>query len=202
RGVSADRDEQARHESLMRTVMATLASEGPSRSASEITLDRPLHSLSREERTALAARLGVHDRTRFVVRGVLGEGGMGGVHLASQGGLERDVAVKTVREGESDMSYAERLVREARVAGLVEHPNVVPVYGLELGEGGLPMLVMKKVDGVSFGDLLYADGEHELLPDDAGERFAFFLETLMRVADALEFAHARGIVHLDVKPDN
>ncbi|HQY63987.1 MAG: protein kinase [Myxococcales bacterium] len=133
---------------------------------------------------------------------VLGEGGMGIVRSATQRSLGRDVAVKTLRkEPHASGLGIGRLLREALITGSLEHPNVVPVYDLGLDAEGSPMLVLKRISGVSLRDLL-AD------PDLVEARFAtsdvleWHLRTLMQVCSAVHFAHRRGIVHRDIKPDN
>jgi serine/threonine-protein kinase len=131
----------------------------------------------------------------------IGEGGMGVVRLAEQRPLGREVAVKTLRAEERSPRAIGRLVREACAAAIVEHPNVVPLYALELDERGVPLVVMKRIEGASWGSLL-DDAAHPMLPADPDERRAWHLEVLTRVCDALGYAHSRGILHLDVKPDN
>ena len=137
------------------------------------------------------------------LRGLLGEGGMGRVLLGAQRSLGRDVAVKTAHPGADDATN-DALVTEGIVTGGLEHPNIVPIHLLGLDAAGLPVLVMKRVVGVSWGDLL-ADPAHAawtrlpMLPQD---RTRAHLEILMQVASALAFAHARGWVHRDLKPDN
>lgn len=134
---------------------------------------------------------------------VLGEGGMGRVHLAQQHSLDRQVALKTVKETADRPEARANLIREARVMGRLDHPNVVPVHVLGADRHGRPALVMKRIDGGSWQDVLDDPG-HPLWPRLAagGDRLEAHLEILAKVADALEFAHSRGILHRDVKPDN
>ncbi len=137
------------------------------------------------------------------VLGLLGEGGMGRVLLARQRSLSRDVAVKTALPGAPASTHAAILV-EGNIAGSLEHPAIVPVHALGLDAGGLPVLVMKRVEGVSWDGLL-ADPAHpgwEGWEGDAGDRLPGHLQILMAVCHALHFAHSRGIVHRDVKPQN
>lgn len=133
-------------------------------------------------------------------KGKLGEGGMGVVHLAEQGSLRREVAIKTLRGEHVGTDYEERLVREARVTGLVEHPNIVPVYNLVTDERGAPSLVMKRIEGVPWSAVLRDDGHAAI--DDANDPLAFHVRVLMQVCDAVAFAHSKGILHLDLKPAN
>ncbi len=137
---------------------------------------------------------------------VLGEGGMGVVHLARQHSLGREVAVKRVRGDLHDADAhgadvaASRLLTEALVTGALEHPNIVPVYELGADEGGGPMMVMKRIEGRPWADaLLDRPG-----PRDSG--FGDWLEgqlrVLLAVCDAIRFAHARGVLHRDIKPEN
>jgi serine/threonine-protein kinase len=137
------------------------------------------------------------------VLSVLGEGGMGRVLLARQRSLSRDVAVKTALPGASPGTHA-ALLAEGSIAGSLEHPAIVPVHALGLDAGGLPVLVMKRVEGVTWDGLL-ADPAHpgwEGWDGDAKDRLPGHLQILLAVCHALHFAHSRGVVHRDVKPQN
>jgi serine/threonine-protein kinase len=133
----------------------------------------------------------------------LGEGGMGRVHLARQRSLERDVAVKTLKS-EASQAVGAALLREARITGSLEHPGVIPVHALGADERGWPLLVMKRVEGVDLGELL-RDDAHPIWDERTSartDRLAAKLEIMLQVCRTIEFAHARGVIHRDIKPDN
>jgi hypothetical protein len=137
------------------------------------------------------------------VIGTLGEGGMGRVFLARQHSLDRDVAVKTVRDSAADPERA-ALLAEGAITGHLEHPGVVPVHALGLDEDDRPLLVMKRVEGAPWSELMndprHAAWEH--LGGDPDDRLDGHLGVLMQVCNAVDFAHSRGIVHRDIKPEN
>src|SRR5690349_23188380 len=92
----------------------------------------------------------------LVVVGVLGEGGMGRVELARQRSLDRDVAVKRPRAGASPLDTA-ALRHEALVTGHLEHPNIIPVHAFGRDDAEDPLMVMKRVEGVSWRELIHDD---------------------------------------------
>jgi eukaryotic-like serine/threonine-protein kinase len=130
---------------------------------------------------------------RYTVQKLLGAGGMGAVFLADDLTLERAVAIKVLPP---DMSRDERVVarfqREAKTAAKLDHPNIIPIHRVE-GESGLHYIVMKYVTGRSLDSML-----------DAGQPLPipFAMRILAEAAAALGHAHARGVVHRDVKPAN
>lgn len=126
----------------------------------------------------------------------IGDGGMGVVRVARQQALQRDVAVKIVRPDGTRRSVAMgELVREARIAGGLEHPNIVPVHALARDDQGQVLLIMKRIEGRSWASLLAER-------TSAADGLNTHLSTLMDVARAVHFAHARGLVHRDLKPAN
>lgn len=132
-------------------------------------------------------------------RGELGRGGMGAVRRAFDRDLGRAVAVKALLpELGTDPRLTELFVAEARVTALIEHPGVAPVYGLARAADGSPLLVMKLIDGQTLRERL-----HEL-PDPPWPPMVLdeVLTVLVRVCDAVAFAHSRGVVNLDLKSDN
>jgi len=139
----------------------------------------------------------------LVVVGMLGEGGMGRVQLARQRSLQRDVAIKRLRAGATDWD-AQLLRAEALVTGHLEHPNIIPVHSLGIDSGGQPVIVMKRVEGVSWRELLHDPDHPGWIPrePDPDARLAWHLALLAQLCNALAFAHRRGIVHRDLKPDN
>jgi serine/threonine-protein kinase len=135
------------------------------------------------------------------VEGTLGQGGMAVVRLGTQTALGRKVAVKTLRPEMHFDGAALRLLREAWVTGALEHPNVVPVYDLGLDPSGAPVIVLKRIEGVAWADLLRDPAAVESR-FGAGDLLEWNLQILMQVCNAVHFAHSRGIVHRDLKPDN
>ncbi|HJL14684.1 MAG TPA: serine/threonine-protein kinase, partial [Sandaracinaceae bacterium LLY-WYZ-13_1] len=120
---------------------------------------------------------------------------MGLVHAAEQASLQRTVAVKVLREEARTEAREAGFVREARVTGALEHPNVVPVHALGRGEDGAPMLIMKRVVGRSWLELME---ETRGAPGHLDRH----LDVLLAVCNAVELAHDRGVLHRDLKPEN
>jgi hypothetical protein len=139
--------------------------------------------------TRLAAALG----PSYQVASLLGRGGMGAVYRASDRRLRRDVAVKVLPP---ELGYSEalrsRFVREAQMAAQLSHPNIVPIY--DVGErDDLVWFVMAFIDGESVRAKVEREGP---VPISVVRR------VLQEVAQALAYAHARGVIHRDIKPDN
>lgn len=147
-----------------------------------------------------AAPSDAHHASDLELLQLLGEGGMGRVFAARQHSLAREVAVKTLRARASGADAAS-LLREAVVTGTLEHPGIVPVHALGVDDGGAPVLVMKRIEGVAWAALI-DDPAHPAWSSRRGERAVAHVEIAMQVCRTLEFAHARGVLHRDVKPEN
>ena len=132
---------------------------------------------------------------------VLGEGGMGRVVSAEQVALGRDVAVKVLRD-EAEATGSDALLREALIAGRLEHPNIVPVYLLGRTAAGAPLFVMRRIEGVPWSAVLRDPAAAPGMFAGAKDPLQLHLEVFLEVCDAVQFAHSKGIVHRDLKPDN
>ncbi|HLY07732.1 MAG TPA: protein kinase [Planctomycetota bacterium] len=129
---------------------------------------------------------------KYQVLGTVGRGGMGEVFKAYQPDLHRHVAIKTLLSGEqASEEFLQRFQREARMAAMLSHPNIVPIYDIG-AEGKLHYIVMEYVEGRSLKQLL----EEKRLDPDKCLRIAY------TVARALQFAHDHKVVHRDIKPAN
>lgn len=138
----------------------------------------------------------------LVVQGAIGAGGMGAVYVAEQRSLGREVALKTLRVRSPVAEGA--LVLEGTITGKLEHPGIPPIHALGRAGDGRPVLVMKRIVGTCWVELLDDDahpawGQLRMLPTS---RLDAHLRILQEVAEAVEFAHARGFLHRDVKPEN
>ncbi len=129
----------------------------------------------------------------YHVEAVLAQGGMGVVYLATEEHPRRRVALKLIAPAlAADPAYRERFLREVDALAALEHPNVVPIHAAGECDGQL-YLAMRYLDGADLAELVRMRGP--LPPTEA-------LDLLAPVADALDVAHARGIVHRDVTPSN
>ncbi len=149
----------------------------------------PLPASADPLRDRLAAALA----PAYTVEGELGRGGMSVVYRARDARLRRDVAIKILPPELAFVSTVrERFMREAQTAAQLAHPNIVPIYGVE-EKDTLVWIVMALIEGETLGARLTRDGK---LAAPEAERI------LGSVADALTYAHAHGVIHRDIKPDN
>ncbi|HEY8040038.1 MAG TPA: serine/threonine-protein kinase, partial [Polyangiaceae bacterium] len=131
---------------------------------------------------------------KYVVRSVLGEGGMGTVFEAEHLTIGRAVAVKVLHPNQARKKDAvRRFHQEARAAGAIGHPNICEVYDLGTLDDGSPYLVMERLVGETLADRIAAEG---------GLPFDDVIDTLVQVLSGLVAAHEKGIVHRDIKPEN
>lgn len=130
---------------------------------------------------------------QYTIEGTIGRGGMGVVYRARQEGLNRVVALKLLLQGEhTSESGLHRFQREAKAMAKLRHPNIVNVH--EVGEyNGQPFFTMDFIDGVSLTKFV------EKVPLQST---AVVADLMMRVTDAVHYAHEQGIIHRDLKPDN
>ncbi len=164
----------------------------------EQTISTNLEATRRIVKSALADGI---RRLGYEFGAELGRGGLGVVNLATQQVFDRPVAVKRLLGGSTDREAAMKFFAEALVTAQLEHPNIVPIHDLMANAEGQLQLAMKRVAGLSWRDLLHPrTAEHRaqaeaLSLDD-------HLDILLKVCDAVSFAHGRGILHRDLKPEN
>ena len=127
----------------------------------------------------------------FQLLSMLGQGGMGLVYQARQTSISRSIALKMMRSAKSDDQDRQALfLAEALVTGQLDHPNIVPIYDLGMDEAGHLFYAMKELKGRPWSDSI----GHATLQEN--------LDVLLRVGDAVAFAHSRGVIHRDLKPQN
>lgn len=116
----------------------------------------------------------------------IGLGGMGSVYLARDPSFDRLVAIKLMHSGQD----SDRFTVESKVTAQLPHPGIPPVYALGTASDGRPFMAMKYVEGKSLGS------------EFGGRDVARLVSVMVRICETIGFAHANGIVHRDIKPDN
>ncbi len=130
------------------------------------------------------------DPARYLVLERIGRGGMGAVYRARDVLLKRDVALKVLHVGADSSDLAARLTQEARTLAHLEHPGIVPVHDVGVLADGRPYYTMKLVHGRPLDDVVRGSTQADLL------------RLFIRICEPMAFAHSRGFVHRDVKPQN
>jgi WD40 repeat protein/serine/threonine protein kinase len=162
-----------------------------------------------EAETADEWFLGARSSTgmRFHILRLHAQGGIGKVSVAFDNELHREVALKQIKpERADDTDSRSRFVREAEVTGGLEHPGIVPVYGLGMDDDGRPFYAMRFVRGMSFDEAIAKFHQANEDPHhDPRERTLSLRQLLQRFADVCQtiaYAHSRGVLHRDLKPAN
>ena len=157
-------------------------------------LQRPATGTLQPTRNIQTDFIGTRVGDRYVIKGILGEGGMGTVYEAEHLGLARLVAIKVLSPSQAKKRVAvKRFQQEARAAGAIGHPNICEVYDLGTLDDGSPYLVMEKLVGTTLADRISREG---------GLPFDEIIDVMIQVLSGLIAAHDKGIVHRDIKPEN
>jgi eukaryotic-like serine/threonine-protein kinase len=150
------------------------------------------------------ARRKASARERYIPGRELGRGGGGRVIRAFDRELGRRVAMKILEHREDGTPHAsktlQRFIAEAQTAGQLEHPGIVPIYDMGVLEDGRFFYTMKEVRRHSLREAIHASGDGVVLDEDYSQ--GRLLNIFRQVCQAMHFAHVRGVVHRDLKPDN
>jgi len=154
--------------------------------------------LSHEERIQQMIRAALPEtEQRLKIEGEMARGGMGAVRFAFDGALQRRMAAKTMHAHTYEhLMLVHGFLREAQVTGQLDHPNIVPIHELGRDARGELYFTMKLVEGQSLKMLIGGAVAHD------ADRLFNLLEIFIKICDALGFAHARGVLHLDIKSAN
>ena len=164
-----------------------LPHDATSKKSSIVVKSRQFRSPSQTNKQILSES----DAPDYELLDMIGEGGMGVVYAAKQSAIARTVAVKMLKSKDAQSpEQREKFISEAVVTGELDHPNIVPIYDLGSNDSGALFYSMKRVKGTPWDDVL----KQKSLDEN--------LSILLRVADAVAFAHANGVIHRDLKPEN
>jgi serine/threonine-protein kinase len=146
------------------------------------------------------------DGQRFRILRPHAQGGLGAVFVALDDELHREVALKQILDRHADDPTSRaRFLLEAEITGGLEHPGIVPVYGLGAYPDGRPYYAMRFIRGESLKEAIAAFHADDTPHSDPGRRSVGLLKLLRRflaVCDAIDYAHSRGVLHRDLKPSN
>lgn len=130
---------------------------------------------------------------------LLGEGGMGKVYLAYDPILDRHLALKELSPSLAEHAgHRAAFVQEARTVARLDHPGIVPIHSLTSGPEGQPAFTMQALVGQSLHEWMWRPEYHV----GSQERLGLGIEIILKVCDALAYAHSREVLHCDLKPDN
>jgi serine/threonine protein kinase/tetratricopeptide (TPR) repeat protein len=164
------------------------------------------HEDDHDRTASYAVGTATSDGLRFRVLRPHARGGLGAVFVALDTELHREVALKQILDDHADdPTSRQRFLLEAEVTGGLEHPGIVPVYGLGSYGDGRPFYAMRFVRGDSLKEAIEAYHADETLRKDPGRSSLEFRKLLRRFVDvcnAIEYAHSRGVLHRDIKPGN
>ena len=175
----------------------TLGSED----VTQTLISKTMTAITREHQATDASSIGtriignnsptpIGESTDYTIQSEIGRGGMGCVFLARQTSLRRSVAIKAMRTDRRSTGGAEAFLGEAWVTGSLDHPNIVPIYDAAVDQNGAPFYAMRRIQGREWADSM---------PNATLEEN---IQILIRVGDALAYAHDQGVLHRDLKPAN
>ncbi|MEM7456333.1 MAG: protein kinase [Planctomycetota bacterium] len=157
---------------------------------------------TRLDSTALSTGTHSDEVSRFRKTRLYDEGGLGNVWLAHDVEFDRTVALKEIKaKYASSRDFRFRFNREARITASLEHPGIVPVYGMGRLQNGTPYYAMKLVKGQSLQKTITDFHDAENKPESSS-RFRQLVRHFLSACDAVHYAHSRGVIHRDLKPAN
>jgi serine/threonine-protein kinase len=150
---------------------------------------------------AVASIDDVRPDDRYERRTLLGEGGMGEIHLCKDRRLGREIAMKLLRHRVTEKPLEHRFLREAYVQGQLEHPSIVPVYDVGRTSDGSAYFTMKRVHGLTLEQIIRGlkDKDPSIVQRYSRRKL---LTAFSNVCLTIDFVHARGVLHRDLKPAN
>jgi serine/threonine-protein kinase len=154
---------------------------------------------------SVVSNFGLQQTDRFDVLHSHAKGGLGEIFLAKDKELNREVAIKKIQNWHSDNSEScERFILEAEITGRLEHPGIVPVYGMGMDDEKRPFYAMRLIQGNSLKEELQEFHSQEKLNDKSlhSVRFRKLLSNFVDICQAVSYAHSRGVLHRDLKPSN
>ena len=171
--------------------------------------DQSIENLAGRNQEALTVSLSLGQSTtdgRFQILRPHAKGGLGEVYVALDQELDRQVALKQIRGDSIPVEKRERFVREAEITGKLEHPGIVPVYGMGTDEHGNPYYAMRLIRGQSLRDAIKRYHKLNQEPNrdksEKNKEFRRLLNCFVDVCNAISYAHSRGVLHRDLKPSN
>ncbi len=191
------------------TVVQALASLGDAEVAASIgRLGRSRAETEPEDGATQSYRSVIDQRPfgRFRLLRFHDRGGLGEVFVARDDEVGREVALKQIRPDHADDPPGRsRFLLEAEITGGLEHPGIVPVYGIGIQEDGRPFYAMRFIRGVSLREAISKFHASAASGSDPGRRsleLRTLLDRFLDVCDAIAYAHSRGVIHRDIKPRN
>ena len=191
------------------SIISQIGNQGTERELESVLIEKAL--ITREQWQALKKVFGSQNQNpsnddRFQIINPHAEGGLGKVFLAEDQELNRQVALKQLKPRFSqDEELRHRFIKEAELTGGLEHPGIVPVYGLGIGQDGVPYYAMRFIRGNSLKqaiDLYHRETKLKETPAQRNIVFRKLVTQFVNICQTLNFAHSRGVLHRDIKPDN